>query len=347
VAIDLLPDAPDPANDTPQAFSQKAAAMVLAQKAMVPQINAEIAALNAAIASFNSALAGNAYAMLYNVDLSSTADADPGAGKLRFNNATQNLATVLRADVVSADTTDYIKSLDTFDASTSTVKGTIRIVKVGDARKFLVYNVSARAAPAGYRNITVTPVDSSAANPFVNGEQVLLFFQRNGDKGDKGDQGDPGTLLAPTLHVRDERPSGTQGGVLSAHTWNVRALNTVRLNTITGASLAANRVTLPAGTYEIDAATSAWNASGLRPRLYNVTDAAVTIEGLNGNSEQSVTVYGLIKGRFTISASKTFELQLHIQSGLAETRMGGQALGGSGYTTTPEVYSEAIFRKVA
>ena len=42
MAIDLLPDAPDPANDTPQAFSQKAAAMVLAQKAMVPQINAEI-----------------------------------------------------------------------------------------------------------------------------------------------------------------------------------------------------------------------------------------------------------------------------------------------------------------
>lgn len=37
--IDTLPAAPDPAADTPQEFSQKAAAMVLAQKNMAPQLN--------------------------------------------------------------------------------------------------------------------------------------------------------------------------------------------------------------------------------------------------------------------------------------------------------------------
>jgi hypothetical protein len=37
--IDELPTAPDPATDTPALFSQKAAAMVLAQKGMIPQMN--------------------------------------------------------------------------------------------------------------------------------------------------------------------------------------------------------------------------------------------------------------------------------------------------------------------
>lgn len=37
--IDELPAAPDPATDTPALFSQKAAAMVLAQKGMIPQMN--------------------------------------------------------------------------------------------------------------------------------------------------------------------------------------------------------------------------------------------------------------------------------------------------------------------
>ena len=37
--MDELPAAPDPATDTPALFSQKAAAMVLAQKGMIPQMN--------------------------------------------------------------------------------------------------------------------------------------------------------------------------------------------------------------------------------------------------------------------------------------------------------------------
>jgi hypothetical protein len=45
--IDELPAAPDPATDTPTLFSQKAAAMVLAQKGMIPQMNAFGAQANA------------------------------------------------------------------------------------------------------------------------------------------------------------------------------------------------------------------------------------------------------------------------------------------------------------
>lgn len=306
------------------------------------QVNAETAAMNAAIAGFNSALAGNAYAIPYLIDLTSTADADPGAWKLRFNNATQNLATVLRIDVIGQDTADYTKSIDTFDASTSVRKGTLRIVKVGDSRKYLMFDVTARAAPAGYRNITVTPLDSSAANPFVNGEQVLLFFQRTGDKGDKGDQGEPGTLLAPTLHVRDERPSGTDGGAQAESSWVTRVLNTVKLNSISGASLASNRVTLPAGTYEFEGSAPACTTATHQARLYNVTDLAMVDQGTPIFSASQASTRSQLKGRFTINAPRVFEIQ-HFMV----TAGGARSTGYPAATGLVEVYSEIIFKKVA
>lgn len=49
--ITTLPDAPDPATDTRDEFSTKAAASVLAQKAMVPELNAWAAEVNAIAAT--------------------------------------------------------------------------------------------------------------------------------------------------------------------------------------------------------------------------------------------------------------------------------------------------------
>ena len=178
--IDELPEGPDPANDTPQSFSQKAAAMVLAQRAMVPQINQ-------AVAEMNSLQAGGAYALPYIFD-TATADADPGAGKLRLSSATQSAATVMRLDL-TAGGQDYTTLIDTMDGSTSTIKGSIRLVKQGDLSKWMTFDVTARAAPAGYRNLTVVCTDSSAASPFAAGDALMLFFQRNGDRGQPGANG--------------------------------------------------------------------------------------------------------------------------------------------------------------
>ena len=151
---------------------------MLAQNAMVPQINA-------AIASLNGIAAGGAYAIPYVFD-STTTDADPTAGKLRLSNATQNASTVLRLDLVDSAAIDWTSVLDTFDASSSAVKGQLRLVKMGDATKFLTFNVTARAAPSGYRNMTVASTGGSSASPFTNGDAVMLFFTRTGDVGSNG-----------------------------------------------------------------------------------------------------------------------------------------------------------------
>jgi hypothetical protein len=150
------------------------------------------AQVNATEAGMNAFAAGGAYTLSYVFD-SATGDTDPTAGKLRLSSATQNASTVIRLDTTVAGL-DVASILDTFDASSSTVKGSIRLVKAGDLTKWLTFDVTARAAPTGYRNISVTNTGSSAPNPFTAGDTILLFFQRGGDKGLKGDTGDPGSV---------------------------------------------------------------------------------------------------------------------------------------------------------
>lgn len=137
--------------------------------------------INAALGQFNAGLAGGAYALPYVFD-AATADGDPGAGKLRLSNTTQSAATVLRLDVLAGGA-DVSSIIDRFDASTSDVKGSIRLVKVGDPSKWLTFDVMARTAPSGYRNLTLANGAGSSASPFSAGDGVLLFFQRNGDIG--------------------------------------------------------------------------------------------------------------------------------------------------------------------
>jgi hypothetical protein len=118
-----------------------------------------------------------------------TTDSDPGAGVLRLNQATQNTATVIRADLLDVEGKDWTAALDSLDDSTNTVKGHIRLFSVADPAKWLLFTVSAVASPSGYRNITVALVASSAASPFGNGDGIVLSFTRAGDKGQDGAAG--------------------------------------------------------------------------------------------------------------------------------------------------------------
>lgn len=181
MTITALPAAPDPASDTPAEFSTKAAAHVLALSTFVTEANALAAAMNAIAA-------GGAMAIPYTFSTTTT-DADPTDGFLRLDNATQNLATTIRADLLGSDTKTWTDVLNTFDDSTSTVKGYIRLINSSDATKFLIFSVSALASPSGYKNISAAVVASSAANPFANNDPLILYFTPSGDKGDTGAAG--------------------------------------------------------------------------------------------------------------------------------------------------------------
>lgn len=124
-----------------------------------------------------------------------------------------------------------------------------------------------------------------------------------------------GTLnISNLLHIEDQKPSGTAGGagVVGA---NTRDLNTVTVNTISGASLLSNQITLPAGSYIIEASAPAYEAQRNRLYFYNVSDSTEDIIGESAyQSANGIQTRATIKNKapLTIASSKTFELRHEI-----------------------------------
>lgn len=149
--------------------------------------------------------------------------------------------------------------------------------------------------------------------------------------------------MGQMLHVRDEKAAGTAGGTFTAGAWVTRTLNTVKTNAITGASLSSNRITLPAGTYYIDARAPASQVLGHVAKLANITDGTDTIIGsaeLNGTGSAH-NVPSWVRGRFTIASQKTFEIQHRSTNSLSTTGFGRASDVG-----VTEVYTEVLIWKV-
>jgi len=139
--------------------------------------------LNALAGQVDAMVAGGAYSFAYMFD-SATADADPGPGELRLSSATQSAATTLRIDVLAQGGASMSGVFDMLQAVTSAVKGAVRIVKSADPSKWLLFDVAAVGAGTGYRNMTVVHRAGSTASPFANGDALMVYIERNGDKGD-------------------------------------------------------------------------------------------------------------------------------------------------------------------
>jgi len=120
-----------------------------------------------------------------------------------------------------------------------------------------------------------------------------------------------GVFESQLLHVRDEKASGTAGGTFTSGAWRTRTFNTIKTNEITGASLSSNQITLPAGTYYIDASATGYNVKRHQTALYNITDSSFEIIGSSEytHSTVNVTNHSFVRGRFTISAQKILEFQ--------------------------------------
>jgi hypothetical protein len=289
----------------------------------------------ALVSSLNILAAGGAYTIPYMVDLSTTADGDPTPGRLRLNAGTQNAATAIYLDLFGLDGTDYTSMLDQFDASTSAVKGQIRIVKQGDPTKFLTFDVIARTAATGYRKLTVSNSGGSSANPFGPNESVLIKFTRTGDKGDS-------SAATPVFWAQEQKANGTAAGNSSANGISTRALNTVMRNTM-GATLSGSQITLAAGTYRVRASAPGYSVDGHMLQLFEGAQVAVSNHGPNafaaaGSIAQTTATLGPLE--IVLSTSKTIYLGHYTKA--AATNGLGQPMSFGG-----EVYSEIYIEKVA
>jgi len=138
---------------------------------------------------------GSGYAVALMVDTSSTADGDPGAGKLRFDNATQNAAATFFVDLLDSVGANISTVLDQLDDSTSVVKGQWSLVKIGDPSKRFMGTLTAVTTATGYRKLSIAVTYSTSASPFSNGDAVLFSFVRAGDSSG-GNVSGPGTVTA-------------------------------------------------------------------------------------------------------------------------------------------------------
>jgi hypothetical protein len=144
--------------------------------------------------------------------------------------------------------------------------------------------------------------------------------------------------------VHDAKTSGTDAGTFTSGGWRTRTLNTSLLNTVSGASLGSNQITLPAGTYFLQATAPSYKTNSNNLRWYNITDSALVALGANNyaGTTNEIAATAVLNCTFTIAASKVFELQHY--GAVTQSGNGFGVSGNLGYT---EMYAQLTIIKVA
>lgn len=169
------------------------------------------------VGSVDAALAATGLALLFTWD-ADTADSDQGSGKAWINDTTAGTATVAFISDADKDGTDRTGLYSRFGASTSTVKGLLGLVKVGDTSKYIYANVTGTTDAAGYYKLALASVSASGSTPFTAGDTVVMAFLRNGDKGETG-------ALELTM--------GTLTGSVDADGYDITGIDDLEADTVT------------------------------------------------------------------------------------------------------------------
>ena len=121
-----------------------------------------------------------------------TADSDPGAGELKFNNGTYASATAIYINDADSNGASTATDVQSWGGSTSTIKGSLHIVDINDSSTYARFKITAAVTDAsGYNKITVAHLASN--NTFSATDELSITFVRAGDKGTTGDTGSTGS----------------------------------------------------------------------------------------------------------------------------------------------------------
>jgi len=140
-------------------------------------------------------------------------------------------------------------------------------------------------------------------------------------------------------YFEDQKSANTVGGAASGGgTYYTRTLNTAVHNSITGASLTSNEVSLPAGTYLIEGMCPAFRVAQHKCRLYNATGSVVIAYGTSEytavGSGDLVTTKSIVLTKATFASGTSIRLE-HAVGNPTSTSDYGRAANLTG----SEVYS--------
>ena len=176
----------------------------------------------------------------------------------------------------------------------------------------------ALVAVNGAALVVTAPLDAATIPVLITGGIIPLaaLRVRNGqtelDEDDFEDLrwpvGGRGTSL---IVIREEQAQNSSAGTFSSGAWQTRALNVEASDADNLASLSASQITLAAGTYRLRASAPAFAVGAHQSRWQNVSDGVTTLIGTTEFADTSAPAQtrSIVAGRFTISGSKTFELQ--------------------------------------
>jgi len=119
---------------------------------------------------FSSGLSSSVF--FYRIDLTSTGISDPGAGKLRYNNAVQQSATVLTVDWLTDDGFDAHVLFQLFGPTTRFLMQDKALAVI-----FQLWEITAPATNfADYFSVPVSFVSSGGSGSFSHNERVAVII---------------------------------------------------------------------------------------------------------------------------------------------------------------------------
>jgi len=182
-------------------------------------------------------------------------------------------------------------------------------------------------------------MDNSSVNFYLSSDEELIAAVK-----DSGGTVTDHNLSLPTVILQHKESNNTDGGTISSGAPRTRPLNTEVIDTHDLCTLSSDQFTLEPGTWLIWAKSGVFGVRRHQATLYNDTDTSVEIEGTSEYSRDTddASNHSFIEGRFTITASKTFEIQHE-----CETTASGNGFGiSSSFGLHDEVYASVILIKV-
>ena len=144
---------------------------------------------------------GNNVGLRYNFSTTTT-DSDPGTGIFRYNNALAENTGQIYIDLSDQGSVDFTAFIDSWDDSTSAIKGYIEIDSNSNAdTTFAIFQLNSITSATGYRKLVVTHLSGGTPS---NGEACAIRFYRTGNIGAQGTVGTTGAK-------GDLGPQGAQG----------------------------------------------------------------------------------------------------------------------------------------